>query len=450
MAQFRDFLITDRSSADVERVRYLASLWGPAAGQWRGTAAERSEWESGLKGAYNASDLNRVTLAASYLLTKLGKLGYAVPDTFPAYMASAVVDPPGSGTAKGALFYKGDEVTVSAEPIGEYEFISWKENGLVVSTDPFYKFKGEMDRTLSANFEILQYIAGRDWWEATLPNGTSFASLTYGDGKFVAIPTYGDGKFAYSTDGISWKETVSLHLSSDITWRDIAYGDGKFVAIPAFGDGKFAYSTDGVNWKEADFPYSQPDITWETVAYGNGKFVAVSSVLRKAAYSTDGIHWILNPLPFDSGLTGLTYGDGKFVAALTGVGKSKRAAYSTDGIHWSETNLPSEELWRNFVYGNGKFVAVSFNNHAAYSIDGINWEATVMPLDEMWGALAYGGGRFIALGYPYSKNAAYSKDGINWILATLPLSSTWGKAAYGNGRFVAVESGNKVAYSYNG
>lgn len=406
MAQFRDFLITDRSSADVERVRYLASLWGPAAGQWRGTAAERSEWESGLKGAYNASDLNRVTLAASYLLTKLGKLGYAVPDTFPAYMASAVVDPPGSGTAKGALFYKGDEVTVSAEPIGEYEFISWKENGLVVSTDPFYKFKGEMDRTLSANFEILQYIAGRDWWEATLPNGTSFASLTY--------------------------------------------GDGKFVAIPAFGDGKFAYSTDGVNWKEADFPYSQPDITWETVAYGNGKFVAVSSVLRKAAYSTDGIHWILNPLPFDSGLTGLTYGDGKFVAALTGVGKSKRAAYSTDGIHWSETNLPSEELWRNFVYGNGKFVAVSFNNHAAYSIDGINWEATVMPLDEMWGALAYGGGRFIALGYPYSKNAAYSKDGINWILATLPLSSTWGKAAYGNGRFVAVESGNKVAYSYNG
>lgn len=162
MDPFRDYLITDRSPADVERVRYLASLWGPAAGQWRGSTEERAEWEAGMKGSYNAADLNRVTLVASYLLTKLGELGYAVPDTFPAYMASVTVDPPGSGTAKGALFYKGDSVTVNAEPIGEYEFIRWEENGETVSTEPSYKFKGEMDRTLSAKFEILQYVAGRD------------------------------------------------------------------------------------------------------------------------------------------------------------------------------------------------------------------------------------------------------------------------------------------------
>lgn len=153
MDQFRDYLITDRTEADAARARYLTSLWGPAPGQWRGTAEERAEWDAGLRGAYNAEDLNRVTLSASYLMTRLGELGYAIPeDTFPAYMASVTVDPPGSGDAKGTLFYKGETVTVSAAPIGESEFICWAENGEAVSTDPVYSFTGEADRALSARF----------------------------------------------------------------------------------------------------------------------------------------------------------------------------------------------------------------------------------------------------------------------------------------------------------
>lgn len=80
MDQLLDYLITDRTRADAERARHLTSLWGPAPGQWRGTEEERAEWEAGLKGAYNAKDLNRVTLAASYLLTKLKEAGYRVPE----------------------------------------------------------------------------------------------------------------------------------------------------------------------------------------------------------------------------------------------------------------------------------------------------------------------------------------------------------------------------------
>lgn len=154
METFRDYLITDRTKADAERARYLAGLWGPAPGQWRGTAEELAEWKAGLKGAYNAQDLNRVTLAASYLLTHLGELGYTIPeDTFPAYLASVSVDPPGSGTAHGALFYKGDPVTVSASPIGESRFLYWVENGEPVSEDPVYTFTAEADLSLTAYFE---------------------------------------------------------------------------------------------------------------------------------------------------------------------------------------------------------------------------------------------------------------------------------------------------------
>ena len=40
---------------------------------------EKADWESGLKGAYNASDLNRVGNAVVYVAGRLTKAGYLVP-----------------------------------------------------------------------------------------------------------------------------------------------------------------------------------------------------------------------------------------------------------------------------------------------------------------------------------------------------------------------------------
>ena len=56
-------LITDRTEADVGRVRYLLSRY--ATGTI--TADEITEFATNLKGSYNYTDLNRVT-AAMYLL----------------------------------------------------------------------------------------------------------------------------------------------------------------------------------------------------------------------------------------------------------------------------------------------------------------------------------------------------------------------------------------------
>lgn len=154
MSDLKDHLITDRTAADVERARYLNSLWDPSARKWRGTPEELAEWKAGPKGTYNAADLNRVTLAANYLLTRLAELGYAVPeDTFPAYLISAAVDPPGSGMAQGALFYRGDSATVRAEPIGGSEFLRWTENGETISEDPVFTLTADGDRNLTAHFE---------------------------------------------------------------------------------------------------------------------------------------------------------------------------------------------------------------------------------------------------------------------------------------------------------
>lgn len=61
-----DTLITDRTEADVERARGLAAKGFSAM-----TADERAEWLAGMKGAYNASDLNRVGTALNYLTARL-------------------------------------------------------------------------------------------------------------------------------------------------------------------------------------------------------------------------------------------------------------------------------------------------------------------------------------------------------------------------------------------
>lgn len=68
-----DTLITDRTQADVDRVLELS------AKGWAGMSAEeQAEWSAGLKGAYNAGDLNRVQEAMEYLAGAFESYGYAV------------------------------------------------------------------------------------------------------------------------------------------------------------------------------------------------------------------------------------------------------------------------------------------------------------------------------------------------------------------------------------
>lgn len=66
MSTIIDTLVTNRTQADVERVRELAAKGFAAM-----TTDERAEWLAGMKGAYNASDLNRVGTALNYLVTRL-------------------------------------------------------------------------------------------------------------------------------------------------------------------------------------------------------------------------------------------------------------------------------------------------------------------------------------------------------------------------------------------
>jgi hypothetical protein len=66
-------LVTDRTQADVDRATNLARK-----GWENMSLEERLEWESGMKGAYNYTDLNRVQSAVRFLRDRLMIAGYPV------------------------------------------------------------------------------------------------------------------------------------------------------------------------------------------------------------------------------------------------------------------------------------------------------------------------------------------------------------------------------------
>ena len=68
-----DTLITERTQLDEKRVEELATKGYDAM-----TDAEKAEWDGEMKGAYNASDLNRVGLAVDYLTSRLRSYGISV------------------------------------------------------------------------------------------------------------------------------------------------------------------------------------------------------------------------------------------------------------------------------------------------------------------------------------------------------------------------------------
>lgn len=68
-----DTLVTDRTYEDVQLWQTLKALG------WEGMSpTQQAKWSAGLKGAYNALDLNRVNEAMEYLADVFTSYGYAV------------------------------------------------------------------------------------------------------------------------------------------------------------------------------------------------------------------------------------------------------------------------------------------------------------------------------------------------------------------------------------
>ena len=85
---------------------------------------------------------------------------------------------------------------------------------------------------------------------------------------------------------------------------------------------------------------------------------SLSGAGNRVMTSPDGITWTIQASAADNSWTGLTYGNGLFVAvAYSGLGN--RVMTSPDGITWTSRTSAADNAWFSVTYGNGLFVAVA-------------------------------------------------------------------------------------------
>jgi hypothetical protein len=216
-----------------------------------------------------------------------------------------------------------------------------------------------------------------------------------------------------------------------------------------------AAAFDGIGWTSRT---SAADNNWTGVTYGNGLFVAVatSGSGNRVMTSPDGVTWTARTSAADNQWYGVAYGNGVFVA-VADTGTGNRVMTSPDGITWTARTSAADNGWRSVTYGNGLFVAVAYSgsgNRVMTSPDGINWTLRTSAADNDWTGVTYGNGLFVAVASSGSGDRVMtSPDGITWTARTTPANNAWYGVTYGNGLFVAVAisgAGNRVMTSPDG
>jgi hypothetical protein len=197
-------------------------------------------------------------------------------------------------------------------------------------------------------------------WSTTIVVGLSgVRSIAYGNGRYVAV---GDmGAIYTSSDATNWNSTGTV-IDGRRHYLRAAFGESKFVVIglegwPTEPQGVLMLtSIDGINFTQV----ARPPPVYATVAYGHGKFVAIGRPAQGGAViftSTDGTEWAAQ----SSGSTAespetLYYANGTFIAVTDIPGSVGWTSF--DGITWDRRNLTPNTGLHGITFGDGTFVTV--------------------------------------------------------------------------------------------
>jgi hypothetical protein len=289
--------------------------------------------------------------------------------------------------------------------------------------------------------------AGAGWRYTALPSNTTWNQIAYGNGRFVAIATGGTSAAYTINFGKTWTASSTGLLASK-TWVGLTYGTGLFLAIASDGTGAWSY--DGNIWQATVLPQYTVQlgvaISQVTIASGAGTLtfgttasylvpgmtVTVSGTETGTGSIANGTYYIYTTdgkstcvlsstyvntttssgtytaistssgtstktiLVGPANYTGITFGNGRFVAVQSGVGLY--SAYSFNGITWyqSYTYMSATQI----AYGQGAFVAVSSSSTTAYKSEAGNYWYTR--------SLNYGNATAIGFGYSSSNVGTFA------------------------------------------
>lgn len=143
----------------------------------------------------------------------------------PTYLITATAFPQAGGSTSGGGNYLSDDTAVvTAIPNTGYHFISWTENGNVITTDSVYSFIVTGNRNLTANFELQELNI------FTLPVPAEGGS-TLGDGTY----TYGTTIIVTATANSGWEfdhwEENGAVVSTDVSYTFVVTANRTLSAI---------------------------------------------------------------------------------------------------------------------------------------------------------------------------------------------------------------------------
>jgi hypothetical protein len=288
-------------------------------------------------------------------------------------------------------------------------------------------------------------------WERQFTGQTSFVALASAANRFVAVGRYvaeasgaSEDVVMTSADAKQWTQVPGGGFASH-NLQDVAYGNQTFIAVNR--GGAFWKHNDGQNWQRTTGATVQQ---LSGVAYGNGRFVAAGEVAPNVLpeegtvlISYDGLRWTqIPPIVTGVGLKGITFAKGLFIALaddsyyLGGpLGNVRhKILTSADGIVWTVRYTGNGGALNAVTFGQDKIVAVGSPGIALVSVDGVSWtRASTFPNVRM-SSVAFGGGKFVGVG-PQS-TIVTSDDGLVWQQQTTPESCDFFGLAFGKGVFV--------------
>jgi hypothetical protein len=276
-----------------------------------------------------------------------------------------------------------------------------------------------------------------------------FNAVVYGNGTYFIG---GYSGLLSSTNTQTWHYTLGFGYLADAV-----FANGLFGAVERTWAGTFTNAVFWGNYSGIDYWITEGFSTnlnvlgganLTGVTFGEGKFVAVSDLDGAFVVSNDGTNWVSGKAPTFSSLSSVAYGNGLFVA----VGKAGALLTSSDGESWRREAAGNSGWFLSAAYGNSTYVVAGaaarlddgtlVQRRILSSADGETWTEAPPIADPLAvesqpvHGLAYGNGRFVAVSELEGSSSQVSTNGIDWwASASLPGGNA---VAYGNGLFVSV------------
>jgi len=239
-----------------------------------------------------------------------------------------------------------------------------------------------------------------------------------------------------TNNGGTWSNPVPVVANKEL--NGIAYGNNTFVAVGQ--DGTILTSADGTTWaiQTSGTMNSLYGITFANV--NGGLFVAVGDAGTILTSTDNGKTWNGQNSGAPAQLTGVTYGNGTYVA----VGASAILT-SLDGTTWSTQLYGPTRYFYSVTYGNNEFVIASDSGGILTSSNGTVWVARNSGTANNLYGITYGVDTFVAVGV---NTILTSPDGVVWTPRPSGTTGNLVGVTYANNQYIVV--GNTMGINSTG